>query len=72
MGVLTFILALVLWVIYHKIFDVTYFDFGSAFLKEVVVCLLIAYLIVHGVAGKLGIGTTDLTAVLLSNPRLLQ
>ena len=72
MGILTLILAEVLWGVYHKIFDVTYFNFGSAFLKEVVVCLLIAYLIVHGVARKLGIETTDLVVVLLSSLGLPQ
>ena len=70
MGILTLILAAVLWGIYHKIFDVTYINFGSAVLKEIVICLLIAYLIVHGVAGKLGIGTTELSLVILSNLRV--
>lgn len=67
MGILMFILAAVLWVAYHKIFKVVYFDAASALLKEVVVCLVIAYLIIHVIAGKLGIETTDLALVVLSN-----
>ncbi|MGN1154547.1 MAG: hypothetical protein ACI4TK_00060 [Agathobacter sp.] len=46
--ILMLILAVALWVLYHKIFRVVYFDAIGAILKEIVVCLVIACLIVFG------------------------
>lgn len=43
--ILIIVVAVILWRLYHKIFNVVYFS-GTAFIKEIVACFLIAYVIV--------------------------
>ncbi|WP_180270806.1 hypothetical protein [Sporanaerobium hydrogeniformans] len=56
MGVITLILAaivgIVVEVLYHKIFKVTYFS-GEAILKELFVCFMIGLFVVMGLTGQL-------------------
>lgn len=46
--VLMLALAAVLWVLYHKIFRVIYFDAITALFREIVICIIIAGIIVFG------------------------
>ena len=49
--ILIFVLAIILWRLYHKIFNVVYFGM-SAFFKEIIICFLIAYVIVYWLLGS--------------------
>lgn len=42
------VLAIVLWILYHKIFDVIYFHAITALIREAVICIVIACFIVIG------------------------
>ena len=42
MIVLILILAVINWIIYHKIFRVLYFDLGKGLVKEFICCFLVA------------------------------
>ena len=49
--IVTIVLAVILWRLYHKIFHVVYFGM-SAFFKEILVCFLIAYWITCQLLGS--------------------
>ena len=41
LGIVWLICTIAVWVLYHKLFDVIYFDFAHGCLKEIVVCAVI-------------------------------
>ena len=48
------ILTVALWILYHKLFRVVYFDAITAVFREFVICLVIAILIVLGISRAIG------------------
>lgn len=56
MGAITLILAAIVGigveVVYHKVFNVTYFS-GQAILKELFICFMIGLFVVMGLTGQL-------------------
>lgn len=48
------ILTVALWILYHKLFRVIYFDAITAVFREFVICLVIAILIVLGISRTIG------------------
>ena len=51
--ILVVVLALVLWVLYHKLFHVVYFNALHGLFREIVICLVISIFIVFGIYDKL-------------------
>ena len=47
--VLMLVCSIVVWVLYHKLFDVIYFDFFSAFLKEILISVIIGAFLAYGI-----------------------
>lgn len=48
------VLAIIFWVLYHKIFHVIYFDAIGGLFREGAVCIILALLIVSGISGVAG------------------
>lgn len=49
-AILWIICALAVWVLYHKIFNVIYFDFAGGCLKEIVICAVIGAILAGAIA----------------------
>lgn len=45
LGIIWAICTIAVWVIYHKIFNVIYFDLANGCLKEVIICILFGALL---------------------------
>lgn len=50
-AVAAFILTPILWILYHKVFHVVYFDMGRAIIKELLTCFFLSIIIVAIVMG---------------------
>ena len=48
-GILWLICSIVIWVLYHKLFDVIYFDFSSGCLKELIICAFLGAILAAGI-----------------------
>ena len=48
-GILIMICSIVVWVLYHKLFDVIYFNVASGCLKEILICFFIGALLAYGI-----------------------
>lgn len=52
--ILVLVIAVALWILYHKVFHVVYFNAIQGLFREAVICIIIAGIIVFGISGKIG------------------
>ena len=48
-GILWLICSVAIWVLYHKLFDVIYFDFSHGCLKELIICAIGGAILTGGI-----------------------
>ena len=51
--ILVLVIAVALWIAYHKVFHVVYFNAIHGLFREAVICIIIAGIIVFGISGKI-------------------
>ena len=48
-AILIIVCSLVVWILYHKMFDVIYFDFANGCFKEILICCIIGTVLAFGI-----------------------